>query len=193
MSSKKKPKATEESDNEPVMVEELYTGYLLKSPLQPAMNKNTKLWKRCFFVLSKTSEDSYQLIYHINNERRDKPLGEIDLSKISLLFVGPETHQKRDWIQENFKFSPFSVLFLRVEEEVTPKNSRDYFLIGENRESVNVTSEDSLLECVTEAFNDVSQKDKVKIKGILSSQSVEAVPLLSWTTGDFNNFKPYSD
>uniref|UniRef100_A0A672KVT0 PH domain-containing protein n=1 Tax=Sinocyclocheilus grahami TaxID=75366 RepID=A0A672KVT0_SINGR len=83
-------------------------------------------WKRRFFVLSKMGED-YQLTYHANNETK-----EIDLSKISLLRIGPEAHQKWDWIQKNFKCSPSSVLFLKVEDD-TPKHSRDYFLIGENR------------------------------------------------------------
>ncbi|XP_016122738.1 myosin phosphatase Rho-interacting protein-like [Sinocyclocheilus grahami] len=119
------------------MVEELYTGYLLKSPPLTALNKTTllqKSWKRRFFVLSKTGV-SYRLTYHVNNKRRDKPQGEIDLSKISLLFIGPEAHQKWDWIQKNFKCSPSSVLFLKVEDD-TPKHSRDYFLIGENSDDV---------------------------------------------------------
>ncbi|XP_016107726.1 pleckstrin homology domain-containing family S member 1-like [Sinocyclocheilus grahami] len=124
--------------NETAMVEELYTGYLIKSPAQQALTKNTlsqKSWKHRFFVLSKTGEESYQLTYYANNERRDKPLGEIDLSKISLLFIGPEAHQKWDWIQKNFKCSPSSVLFLKVEDN-TPKHSRDYFLIGKNSDDV---------------------------------------------------------
>ncbi|XP_073683997.1 pleckstrin homology domain-containing family S member 1-like [Garra rufa] len=127
--------ATAKFYSEPAKVEELYTGYLLKSPAQPALIKNTKSWKRRFFVLSKTSEDAYELTYHANNERRDKPLGVIDLSKIILLFSGPEAHQKWDWIQKNFKCSPSSVLFMKVEED-TPKPSRDYFLIEENSDDV---------------------------------------------------------
>ncbi|XP_050979646.1 pleckstrin homology domain-containing family S member 1-like [Labeo rohita] len=134
MSNKNKT-ATAKFYSEPVTVEELYSGYLLKSPAQPALTKNTKSWKRRFFALSKTSEDAYQLTYHANNEKKDKPLGEIDLSKISLLFTGPEAHQKWDGIQKNFKCSPSSVLFLKVEED-TPKHSRDYFLIGENSDDV---------------------------------------------------------
>ncbi|XP_042623774.1 pleckstrin homology domain-containing family S member 1-like isoform X2 [Cyprinus carpio] len=116
------------------MMEELYTGYLLKSPPLTALTKNIKSWKCRFFVLSKTGED-YQLTYHANNKRRDKPLGEINLSKISLLHIGPEAHQKWDWIQKNFKCSLSSVLFLKVEDD-TPKHSRDYFLIGENSDDV---------------------------------------------------------
>uniref|UniRef100_A0A8C1GNX8 PH domain-containing protein n=1 Tax=Cyprinus carpio TaxID=7962 RepID=A0A8C1GNX8_CYPCA len=134
MSNNKKKPTTSIFYNEPAMVEELYTGYLVKSPPLTAVTKNTlsqKSWKRRFFELSKTGEDSYQLTYYANNERRDKPSGEIDLSKISLLFIGPEVHQKWDWIQKNFKCFPSSVLFLKVED--TPKHLREYFLIGENR------------------------------------------------------------
>ncbi|CAM4710747.1 unnamed protein product [Leuciscus chuanchicus] len=116
---------------EAAMVEEVYTGYLHKSPGQPALLKTFKSWKRRFFVLSKTGEDAYYLTYYTNNEKRDKPLGKIDLSKIILMFTGLETHQMRDWIQKHFKCPPSSVLFLRVEDN-THKNSRDYFLIGEN-------------------------------------------------------------
>uniref|UniRef100_A0A8C1ECY5 Uncharacterized protein n=1 Tax=Cyprinus carpio carpio TaxID=630221 RepID=A0A8C1ECY5_CYPCA len=130
MSNKKKPTATSTFFSEPAMVEELYTGYLLKSPAQPALTKNIKSWKRRCFVLSKTREDFYQLTYDANNETK-----EIDLSKISLLFIGPEAHQKWDWIQKNFKCSPSSVLFLKVEDD-TLKHSRDYFLIGENSDDV---------------------------------------------------------
>ncbi|XP_016122737.1 uncharacterized protein [Sinocyclocheilus grahami] len=128
--------ATAKLYNEPVM-EELYTGYLLKSPPQTALTKtylSQNSWKRRFFVLSKTGED-YQLTYHANNEKRDKPLGEIDISKISLVFTSPEAHQKWGWIQKQFKCSPSFVLFLKVDDD-TPKQAREYFLIGENRDEV---------------------------------------------------------
>uniref|UniRef100_A0A8C2FJ97 PH domain-containing protein n=1 Tax=Cyprinus carpio TaxID=7962 RepID=A0A8C2FJ97_CYPCA len=84
MSNNKKKPTTSIFYNEPVMVEELYTGYLVKSPPLTAVTKNTlsqKSWKRRFFELSKTGEDYYQLTYYANNERRDKPSGEIDLSR----------------------------------------------------------------------------------------------------------------
>uniref|UniRef100_A0A8C1IAU2 PH domain-containing protein n=1 Tax=Cyprinus carpio TaxID=7962 RepID=A0A8C1IAU2_CYPCA len=129
MSNNKKKPTTSKFYNEPAMVEELYTGYLIKSPAQQALTKNTKSWKRRLFVLSKTGEDSYQLAYYANERK------EIELSKISLLFIGPEAHQKWDWIQKNFKCSPSSVLFLKVEDD-TPKHSRDYFLIGKNSDDV---------------------------------------------------------
>ncbi|XP_043110155.1 uncharacterized protein LOC122355682 isoform X2 [Puntigrus tetrazona] len=132
--SNKKSSRTAQFYSEPA-VEDMYTGYLVKSPPLTALTKNTKSWKRRFFVLSKTTEDSYQLTYHVNNERRDKPLGEIDISKISLLFTGPETHQKWDWVKKQSKGSPSSVLFLKVEDD-TIKHSREYFLIGENSADV---------------------------------------------------------
>ncbi|KAG1954930.1 pleckstrin homology domain-containing family S member 1-like isoform X2 [Pimephales promelas] len=117
------------------MLEEVYTGYLHKSPGQPALLKTFKSWKRRFFVLSKTDEDDYHLTYYTNNEKRDKPVGEINLSKITLMFTGLETHPMRDWIQKHFKCPPSSVLFLRVEDD-THTHSRDYFLIGENSDDV---------------------------------------------------------
>ncbi|KAA0725073.1 Pleckstrin -like proteiny domain-containing family S member 1 [Triplophysa tibetana] len=39
-----------------------------------------KAWKRRFFVLYKTGEETYHLAYYRNNEKRDKPLRKIDLS-----------------------------------------------------------------------------------------------------------------
>ncbi|XP_077056753.1 pleckstrin homology domain-containing family S member 1 [Siphateles boraxobius] len=117
------------------MVEEVYTGHLHKSPAQLALLKTFKSWKHRFFVLSKTSEDVYHLTYYTNHEKRDKPLGMIDLSKIILIFTGLETHPMRDWIQKHFKCPPSSVLFLRVEDN-THENSRDYFLIDENSDDV---------------------------------------------------------
>ncbi|XP_073683995.1 uncharacterized protein [Garra rufa] len=132
MPNKKKQKETVKFYSEPV--EELYTGYLIKSPTRPALPKNTKSWKRRFFVLSKT-RDTYQLTYHAKHESIDKPLRVIDISKISLLFTSPETHQKWDWVKKKFKCSPSSVLFMKVEED-TLKHSRDYFLIGENSDDV---------------------------------------------------------
>ncbi|XP_077056752.1 uncharacterized protein LOC143709874 [Siphateles boraxobius] len=127
--------ATAKFYKELAMVEEVYTGYLHKSPAQLALLKTFKSWKHRFFVLSKTSEDVYHLTYYTNNEKRDKPLGMIDLSKIILMFTGLETHPMRDWIQKHFKCPPSSVLFLRVEDN-THENSRDYFLIGENSDDV---------------------------------------------------------
>ncbi|XP_042623776.1 uncharacterized protein LOC109099974 [Cyprinus carpio] len=153
MSNNKKTQATS-FYNEPVM-EELYTGYLLKSPPETALTKTTKSWKNRFFVLSKTGED-YQLTYHEKHEKRDKPLGAIDISKISLLFTSPEAHQKWHWIQKNFKCSPSVVLFLKVEDD-TPKQAREYFLIGENRDEV-----DGWLNALIKAMTTQKSQNKLR-------------------------------
>ncbi|XP_059387603.1 pleckstrin homology domain-containing family S member 1-like [Carassius carassius] len=113
--------------------EQVCSGYLYKSPPENLF-KSQKSWKRRFFVLLKYTDNICQLKYY-KNEEKNKTLGDIDLSRISLLFVGPEAHQKWEWIQKNFKCSPSSVLFLRVEDD-TPKHSRDYFLIGKNSADV---------------------------------------------------------
>ncbi|XP_059387602.1 pleckstrin homology domain-containing family S member 1-like [Carassius carassius] len=132
MSNNKKSPTTTTFYSEPA-VKELYTGYLVKSP-PLTLTKNTKSWKNRFFVLSKIGENTLQLSYHAD-EKRDKPLGVIDISKISLLFTSPERHQKWDWVKKQAKGSPSSVLFLKVEDE-TLKQSREYFLIGKDRADV---------------------------------------------------------
>lgn len=107
---------------------EIRTGYLHKSP-PPHRLKSEKSWKRRYFVLSKTSGEEHQLKYFRNAEEMVRPLGLIDLSLISLLFVSPQQHQKWGWIQKNFKCSPSSVLYIRAAD-------REYFLVGENSEDV---------------------------------------------------------
>ncbi|XP_067285911.1 pleckstrin homology domain-containing family S member 1-like [Pseudorasbora parva] len=134
--SKKNKTETAKFYKEPATVEEVYVGYLYKSPGQSAFLKSSKSWKRRFFVLSKMGEGTYHLTYYINEEKRDKPVGMIDISKVSLMFTDLETHPMWDWIQKHFDCSPTSVLFLRVEDD-TQKHSRDYFLIGKNSDDVN--------------------------------------------------------
>ncbi|XP_058650618.1 pleckstrin homology domain-containing family S member 1-like isoform X2 [Onychostoma macrolepis] len=153
-------------------VKELYTGYLVKSPPLTALTKNTKSWKKRFFVLSKkTDEDSYQLTYHVN-ERRDKPLGVIDISKISLLFTSPETHQKWDWVKKPSKGSPSSVLFLKVEDDIL-KPSREYFLIGENSADV-----DGWLNALFKAMKTQKSQNKQRQKDDTPEKRSRSMSLL---------------
>ncbi|XP_026132239.1 pleckstrin homology domain-containing family S member 1-like isoform X2 [Carassius auratus] len=157
MSNNKKSSTATTFYSEPA-VEELYTGYLVKSP-PLTLTKNTKSWKNRFFVLSKIGENTFQLTYHAD-EKRDKPLGVIDISKISLLFISPETHQKWDWVKKQAKGSPSSVLFLKVEDE---KQSREYFLIGKDRADV-----DGWLNALFKAMK--TQKSQNKLQHTDDSQ-----------------------
>uniref|UniRef100_A0A673N2E2 PH domain-containing protein n=1 Tax=Sinocyclocheilus rhinocerous TaxID=307959 RepID=A0A673N2E2_9TELE len=128
MSNNKKKPTTSKFYNEPAMVEELYTGYLIKSPAQQALTKSTVR-----LILHLNLKSKYLQSTFPSKEKSVKVINTFIL--ISLLFIGPEAHQEWDWIQKKFKCSPSSVLFLKVEDN-TPKHSRDYFLIGKNSDDV---------------------------------------------------------
>ncbi|XP_065118735.2 pleckstrin homology domain-containing family S member 1-like isoform X3 [Paramisgurnus dabryanus] len=142
--------------NELPKLEELYTGYMHKSPNLTGVTKGMKAWRRRFFVLSKEGEDNYHLAYY-TDEKRGKLSGEIDLTKVSLICSSPEKHQIWDWIQKTFKCSSSSVLLLRV-EDVVQKYARDYFLVGENSEEME-TMHNALLQ----ALNSLTSDNKVRV------------------------------
>ncbi|XP_076855305.1 uncharacterized protein LOC143510144 [Brachyhypopomus gauderio] len=130
----------------PVTVDEVRSGYLFKSPTSYILFKSSKFWKRRFFVLSKAggNELKYELKYFKDETKKDKIVGEINLYKISLLFLHPETHPSWEWIHRNLKCSPSCVLYLRVPD-------RDYFLIGENSGEM-----DSWFKAIFKALNSCS-------------------------------------
>ncbi|KAK9965726.1 hypothetical protein ABG768_004800 [Culter alburnus] len=103
--------------------EQMCSGYLYKSPPENQF-KTQKSWKRRFFVLLKYSNNTCLLKYY-KNEEMNKQLGDIDLSKVTFMFLNPEMHKMWDWIHNNFRCSSSCVMFIKVPD-------RDYFLIGEN-------------------------------------------------------------
>ncbi|KAF7666543.1 hypothetical protein LDENG_00102940 [Lucifuga dentata] len=107
-------------------VTEVKAGFLHKSP-----PTKTKQWKMRYFVLSRLDEDVYAFKYYKNKVDRDKALGEINLSQISVLNLGPEDHPKWSWVERIHKCSPSCVLYIKAAD-------RDYFLVGQD--SVDVDS-----------------------------------------------------
>ncbi|XP_056627992.1 uncharacterized protein LOC130439399 [Triplophysa dalaica] len=169
------PTAKFYNNNEPSKVEELYSGYMHKSPAFTGITKGKgKAWKRRFFVLYKMGEDTYHLAYYRNNEKREKPLRKIDLSKVDLIFSRPENHQMWDHIQKTFKCPSASVLRLRV-VDFMPKCPRDYFLIGENSEEVDKW-EKELLKVIKTLGNKVQVKDDGLQKGSRLRAISEPIP-----------------
>ncbi|XP_015202903.2 pleckstrin homology domain-containing family S member 1 isoform X3 [Lepisosteus oculatus] len=126
--------------------EDIVTGSLLKSP-PTGLLKTLKSWKRRFFVLKKTSDNAYILKYYKSDEDRSKPQGVIDISTISYIYLSPENHVKWNVIQKMFKCSPEMVLFIR-------SGLRDYFLIGENKEEM-----DLWFESIYNILMSLSQKE----------------------------------
>ncbi|XP_061564120.1 pleckstrin homology domain-containing family S member 1-like [Cololabis saira] len=106
---------------------EVRCGYLYKSPSKQL--RTEKSWKRRYFVLVKVNEQQHQLWYFRSPEEKDKPLGSIDLAKVSKLYVNPQGHPKWEWVQRTLKCSSSCVLFLSTE-------NREYFLVGETSEEV---------------------------------------------------------
>ncbi|MCI4384338.1 hypothetical protein PGIGA_G00037540 [Pangasianodon gigas] len=108
----------------PANIEEVQSGYMYKSPPQTFF-RSLKSWKRRYFVLSKTPANHYELKFFKDENRRAKPLGQINLYQVSLFFRQAESHPIWLWIQKNFRCSVSCVLYMRLPE-------REYFLIGEN-------------------------------------------------------------
>ncbi|GAA6110300.1 pleckstrin homology domain-containing family S member 1-like [Tachysurus ichikawai] len=109
--------------------EELCAGYLYKSPKESQF-KIQKSWKRRYFVLVKKNKTTCHLDYFKSEEmKKSEPLGAIDLSQVSWMFLNPENHSMWKWVHENFRCSPSCVLFMKVAD-------RDYFLIGETSSEI---------------------------------------------------------
>ncbi|XDV44329.1 hypothetical protein PO909_012629 [Leuciscus waleckii] len=131
--SRRKSDSSTSCHNEAAEANEVYSGYLYKSPPSGQI-KIKKAWKRRFFVLTKTKDSSHELKYYKTIER-DSYIKSIVVSTITLLYMRPESHSAFEWICKNFRCSSSSVLFMKVEDP-KEKVQREYLFIGDTSEEV---------------------------------------------------------
>ncbi|XP_077056754.1 pleckstrin homology domain-containing family S member 1 isoform X1 [Siphateles boraxobius] len=131
--SRSKSDSNTSCHNEAAEADEVYSGYLCKSPPSGQI-KMKKAWKRRFFVLSKTEDSSHELKYYKTTER-DSYIKSILVSTITLLYMRPESHSAFEWICKNFRCSSSSVLFMKAEDP-KEKVQREYLFIGDTSEEV---------------------------------------------------------
>ncbi|KAF7705375.1 pleckstrin homology domain-containing family S member 1-like [Silurus meridionalis] len=124
----------------PANIEEVRSGYMYKSPSEHLM-KSVKSWKRRYFVLSKNPENKYELKFFKDENKREKPMGTINIYQITLIFRQMKSESIWLWIQKNFKCSATCVLYMKVA-------AREYFLIGENS-----TEMDEWFDAIFKALN----------------------------------------
>ncbi|XP_016427682.1 GRB2-associated-binding protein 3-like [Sinocyclocheilus rhinocerous] len=133
MNSRRKSDLNASCHNEAAEVEEVCTGFLIKSP-PPRQIKNTKSWKKRYFVLSKTNDSCHELKYY-KTTGSAKPIKSIQASTITMLQVHPQTNPVFEWICKAFKCSPSSVLFMKAENP-GDKVPREFFFIGNSSKDV---------------------------------------------------------
>ncbi|KAM5271841.1 pleckstrin homology domain-containing family S member 1 [Ctenodactylus gundi] len=98
--------------------------YFIKSP-PPQLFFSAASWKRRFFILSKHEEKSLSLSYYKDHHHR----GSIEIDQNSSIEVGINNPEKMQSVQKMFKCHPDEVMSIRT-------MSRDYFLIGHDREKI---------------------------------------------------------
>ncbi|XP_028331634.1 pleckstrin homology domain-containing family S member 1-like isoform X2 [Gouania willdenowi] len=112
---------------QPSTAKAIRAGNLIKSP--PNRCKTENSWKTRHFVLYQLNEHEHQLMYFRSSDETDRPIGEIDLTHISVLQFAPQSHDKWMWIEKKFRCAPSCVLHIK-------SGDRDYFLVGQTSEEM---------------------------------------------------------
>ncbi|XP_036988803.2 pleckstrin homology domain-containing family S member 1 isoform X2 [Artibeus jamaicensis] len=98
--------------------------YFIKSP-PPQLFSSETSWKKRFFVLSRSGENSFNLSYYKDHQHR----GFIKIDQNARIEVGISSPIKMQAVQKMFKCHPHQVMSIRTA-------SREYFLIGSDREKI---------------------------------------------------------
>ncbi|XP_019411838.1 PREDICTED: pleckstrin homology domain-containing family S member 1 isoform X1 [Crocodylus porosus] len=99
-------------------------GFFIKSP-PPELFTSQKSWKNRYFILCKSSKCHYILKYL----KGQKIKGSIPIDQIISIETGISNYEKMTAVRKMFKCLPEEVISINTE-------SRDYYLIGKNREQV---------------------------------------------------------
>ncbi|XP_036919776.1 pleckstrin homology domain-containing family S member 1 isoform X2 [Sturnira hondurensis] len=98
--------------------------YFIKSP-PPQLFSSETSWKKRFFILSRSGENSFNLSYYKDHQRR----GFIKIDQNTHVEVGISSQEKMQSVQKMFKCRPDQVMTIKTA-------SREYFLIGSDREKI---------------------------------------------------------
>nr|XP_014348100.1 PREDICTED: pleckstrin homology domain-containing family S member 1 isoform X2 [Latimeria chalumnae] len=139
-------------------------GYLLKSPPLRIISSQFS-WKRRYFVLSKTNENNYILEYFKDQNQTAKSLKEINISKISNVYIRPLRHSKWEMVKKMFNCGSAEVLFIETKE-------REFFLIGETEEEIErwCASISSAQKEIQAKENKTTEEISKEIKSCLTSK-----------------------
>ncbi|KAL6032036.1 hypothetical protein STEG23_026611, partial [Scotinomys teguina] len=98
--------------------------YFTKSP-PPQLFFSATSWKKRLFILSQNGGKGLSLSYYKDHQHR----GSIEIDRSTIIEVGINSQEKMQSVQRMFKCHPDEVMSIRTV-------SRDYFLIGHDREKI---------------------------------------------------------
>ncbi|KAM4852513.1 pleckstrin homology domain-containing family S member 1 [Thomomys bottae] len=133
--------------------------YFIKSP-PPQLFFSANSWKKRFFILSKSGEKGLSLSYYKDHQ----PRGSIQIDRSSRIEVGISSQERMQSVQKMFKCHPEEVMSIGT-------SSRNYFLIGHDREKIKDWVSFMISFCWDDAPLDMKEKHSVGERRPISDPS----------------------